>query len=89
MRLKGQTIKHKKYRDVAFQVVNCFDAGKKLKIKGYWVNQACVKTYIMWLSAPKLDKIEIKKEDVKDWLFSGNPNAVCIRNEPWLQLKVY
>jgi len=80
--LKGATIKHKKYRDVAFQVVRHFDVqGRYLKLKGYWVNQAFVESYVMFDA-----RITIEFKDLGDWLICQNPNAKCIRYEKWMPI---
>lgn len=79
---KYSIIKHKAYRDVAFLVYKCFDAGYKLKIKGRWINQGFDNSWPMDHA-----KITILDKDVKDWLMCANPSAKCVRYEEWIPFK--
>jgi len=77
---KGNVIKHRMYKDVAIGIHKCFDVGHKLKIKGYWINQAFEESYDMHLGT---FKVVILKENLKDWLICKEPTAKCIRNVEW------
>lgn len=80
MKLSG-IIKHSRSMDAAFSIFHCLDVGKKVILKGQWINQGFVASYPIMLA-----KIEIQKVDVKNWLACNTPQEKCLRNSTWRSL---
>lgn len=87
MKLKSNdVIKHENFMDVAIFLtadpIPLKDGG--LAIKGLWMNQAFVNSFIIdpFREFGKM-RHKIKKEDVSKWLKCENPSAKCIRYEKW------
>lgn len=82
-------IKHKKFMDVAIQITKppIITKSGKLKIKGNWMNQAYVESFIIGkLKNFGKSELVIMPENIKDWLVCLNPHANCVRNEKWIRL---
>ncbi len=82
MKLKiGDIIKHEKFMDVAVVIASDpmpLKAGG-ICVKGLWMNQAFVNSYIM----SKTVYLKIKEEDLTKWSKCLDPTAKCIRYETW------
>lgn len=79
MNLWGHIIKHKNNKDVAYQVIKCFDEGHKVKLEVDVLNQGYVTT---WSHTVQL-KLEIAKENYGEWLQCLEPHNKCIRYSKW------
>ena len=68
--------------DVAFLVHKAFyvqdSSEPRYKLRGMWVNQAYVKSFIIDSS-----KIEIMESKLSEWSYCENPDATCVRYEKW------
>lgn len=86
----GDVIKHERSMDVAVYLTEepmpTKDGG--IFIKGLWMNQAFVKSFII-CPIREFGKVRhrVKPEDVSKWLYCKNPKAECVRNEEWERLK--
>ena len=76
-------IKHNKFLDIAIEIDKpILKMAHKWRIRGKWVNQGFVETYDIGIRC----NIDIKTQDLKDWLICNEPNLICIRYADWRKL---
>lgn len=86
MNLHGRFLKHDRFMDVCFEVTWSLDVGHKIKLKGNWWNMAYVNSFELFRGY-KPSKIDIRKEDLKDWKQTRNrPPLACLRDCDWQPL---
>jgi len=79
---RDDLIKHRKSMDVCFQVVSVYKGSKAFKLKGYWMNQGRIES---WLLLSKHSYIEIQYENMKDILFATEiEDNTCFRYCGWV-----
>lgn len=82
MNLKNRIIKHTRNKDVCYDVLKCFDAGHKVKLKVEVLNMGYVESYRLNISI----NIVIMKEDYGNWHMCIEPSADCLRYVEWKRL---
>jgi hypothetical protein len=71
--------------DVAFKVYNFAIYENTVKIRGVWLNQAFVETYMIDFNRVTL---KLKKDQLSDWLILNPQDSElpCIRNGTWFEI---
>jgi hypothetical protein len=86
----GDIIKHEAFRDVAITLISqpMPLKGGGYFIKGLWVNQAFVESFII-NPIREYGKVTLRilREDLSKWFICDNPKAKCIRYENWTQIR--
>lgn len=77
---KGDVIKHRDSMDVCFEVVSVYEGSDSFKVKGFWVNQGFVNS---WRLFPRTNNIKIKKDNMKDILYTNDILVSCYRYANW------
>lgn len=78
--LKYQMIKHKRWRDVAFQVMGVW-VGDQVVMQGNYLNQGFDKTYYLLAG-----DIKVKIDNIGEWLYCLGRADRCIRYSEWRKL---
>lgn len=76
MNLTYQTIKHERFKDVAFYVQTHYEVNDKHLLGGYWINQGFVESWI-------IEKDIIILDNFNEWLICETPEDKCIRYSKW------
>lgn len=81
MNLKNKIIKHKKSMDVCFKVFYVIALSDRYALKGQWLNQAFVQSFVI-----DADKIEIPNDQIGEWLVCDQPELKCLRDSTWSEI---
>lgn len=82
--MRGRFLKHKKYKDVCFRVLNHFPFENFTKFKIEWWNLGYVDSYSMGIR----EYTDIQYSDYENWEYTYNYDGfACLRNATWMELK--
>lgn len=82
---RGQIIKHKNSMDVAFEIINFYEATECIKFEGRWLNQGHIES---WYLLSKSSNIKLPKSELKNILYCVDQTVdICLRKCEWASLK--
>lgn len=72
-------IKHNTFKDICFQVEDCFFTKNGIEINGSWLNQGFTESWYL----NERQTINISKDDYKNWLICNELKDKCLRYCKW------